>query len=374
MQIWRGEGSDVLRELGDRLDELHQRTAAPLTSRRPWLQAWIDCYPAYRPVAVSVAASHADCEAVGLLGVRRVRGVDRVVACGHGPSDAVVLPATDDGSARLLAEALARDLRARSGWSLSLRHVMPEDLVLPQLHERLRLSRLVTGDVLPMLRADAGDMIRDHVSGKHRRGVSRIRNRMERDALEPQVEHVCDSRAVAALLPEVERVYRLRDVSLGRRCALDVPSHRDFFRRVVLDHAALDSVVLTTLHLQDRLAAFVLCFVDGDVLRMWNTRFDPSWDRYSPGKLAMEASVEHALATGRTGYDFMRGEERYKSSYANTSVVAQDFFASSGLVRSGATTATLAARSWMREAYERGGRPARFVETTRRLRDRLGPA
>ena len=81
---------------------------------------------------------------------------------------------------------------------------------------------------------------------------------------------------------------------------------------------------LTTLELQGSLAAFVLCFVEGDAQRMWNTRFDPALERLSPGKLAMEVSVEHALDTGSTVYDFMRGEERYKSSYANHRDVAQE--------------------------------------------------
>jgi CelD/BcsL family acetyltransferase involved in cellulose biosynthesis len=371
MRVWRGEGRDVLRDLGEGLDELHRRTSTPLTARRPWLQAWIDCYPAFCPVAVAVGEGDR-WGAAGLLGVRRVRGLARVVACGHGPSDAAMMPATDEGRAELLAETLVGDLRDRSRWSLSLRHVVPDDLVAPRLAERLRSGRLVTGDVSPMLRADAGPSIREYVTGKHRRGVSRIRNRMEREGLEPRVDHVSDRSVIEALLPEVERVHRDRDLALGRRSAIDVPAHREFFRRVVLDHAAIDEVSLTTLHLQDRLAAYVLCFVDGDVHRMWNTRFDPAWDRFSPGKLAMEASVEHALAAGCSGYDFMRGEERYKSGFANESVVVQDLFASSGRARSGATAAALAVRDRMRQAHERGGRGARLVETTRRVRDRLG--
>jgi CelD/BcsL family acetyltransferase involved in cellulose biosynthesis len=190
--------------------------------------------------------------------------------------------------------------------------------------------------------------------------------------LEPRIEHVSDPAVIASLLPEVERVHRDRDSALGRPSAVDVPRHREFFRRVVLDHSALDEVTLTTLHLQDRLAAYVLCFVDGDVYRMWNTRFDPTWDRFSPGKLAMEASVEHALGAGCVAYDFMRGEERYKSGFANDSVVAQDLFASVGRARSLVTGAALAVRSRMRQAHTHGGPGARIVESTRRLRDRLG--
>ena len=53
-QIWRGEGRDVLRQLGEGLDELHARTSTPITARRPWLQAWIDCFPDYHPIALAL--------------------------------------------------------------------------------------------------------------------------------------------------------------------------------------------------------------------------------------------------------------------------------------------------------------------------------
>src|SRR5688500_1414164 len=114
MQMWRGEGRDVLRELGDGLDELHRQTPTAPTARRPWLQAWIHCYPAYHPVALAVG--NGSWEAVALLGVRRVRGLDRIFACGHGPSDAVTMPAVDEERAGLLAETLLGDLRARPRW------------------------------------------------------------------------------------------------------------------------------------------------------------------------------------------------------------------------------------------------------------------
>lgn len=373
MHIWRGEGRAVLRELGEGLDELHRHTSTPLTARRPWLQAWVDCYPDYHPVAVAVTGDDG-CQAAALFGVRRVRGHSRVVACGHGPSDAAMMPALDEASAERLVSVLAGDFRARSRWSMSLRHVAPDDLVVPRLGEQLRSGRVVSGDVSPVLRADAGPSLREYVSGSHRRGVSRVRNRMQREGLDPRLDHLSERADIAALLPEVERVHRARDQALGRRSLFDVPSHRDFFRRVVLDHSALDGVTLTTLHLQDRLAAYVLCFVDGDAHRMWSTRFDPAWERFSPGKLAMEESVEHALTAGCGSYDFMRGEERYKFSYANTSVTAQDLFASSGRARSVATAGALAVRARMRQAHARGGRGARFVEMTRRLRDRRGAA
>jgi CelD/BcsL family acetyltransferase involved in cellulose biosynthesis len=373
MQMWRGVGRDVLRELGEGLDELHAAAGAPVTARRPWLQAWIDSYADYEPVAVALGDhSRQHWDAVAVLAVRRGRLLDRVVVCGHGPSDAAMLPARDDASADHLAAVLRDDLVARSrAWSLVLRHMVPQDLVLPRLAGRLRSASLVRGDVSPLLRVEAGSSLRDYVSSSHRKGASRIRNRMVREGLEPSITHVRAHEEIRAMLPEMERLHRARDEQLGRASRLDVASHREFFRRVVLDHAEREELEMTVLHLEGRLAAYVICFLDHGVHRMWNTRFDPVRERLSPGKLAMEASVEHAVSSG-CDYDFMRGEERYKASYANDRMVAQELYASSGAVVAAGTNGFLALRQGVRDARARGGRAARVADAVKQVQSRWG--
>ena len=373
MPVWVREGHEVVRHLGARFDELHDSTSTPITSRRHWLQSWVESYPDYRPIAVGVDAADGTLDAVAVLGSRRVGGVHQVVAGGHGPSDAVMLPARDEEAATLLAGALADELHRRYGaWRLVLRHVVPQDLVAPRLAQRLAYVRLVPGDVSPVLAADSGPSLGSYVTSSHRRGISRIRNRMKRDDLEPEIRHLEKPADIAAIMPEVERVFRSRDIALGRRPALDEAVERDFFRKVIELHATAGQVCLTTLHLQGRLAAYVLCFVDGDVYRMWNCRFDPDWDRFSPGKLAMDESVSHALSAGGTAYDFMRGQERYKASYANEQMAGLDLYASSGALLAAGNAMFLAARTRMREMDEGAGRGARVIAETRRVREKWG--
>lgn len=370
MRVWRGEGRDVLRDLGEGLDELHRQTSTPSTARRTWLQAWIDSYPQHEPVAVGLGHPRTGWDAVAVLAVRRGRILHRVVACGHGPSDAAMFPARDEESADHLAAVLAGDLGGRPGaWSLGLRQVVPQDLVVPRLAARLGSARLVRGDVSPVLRVSPGTSLRDYVSKHHRKGVTYVRNRMVRDGLDPSIAHVRARDEVEALLPEVERLYRARDEHLGRACPLDVASHRQFFRRVVLDHAQINELEITALHLRGRLAAYTICLLDEGVHRVWNTRFDPAWERLSPGKLAVDASVEHAVGAGRD-YDFMRGEERYKSSYANDEMVTQELYASSGAVVAAGAATYLAARQGLRDAHLRGGRTAQLVDSVRQAQTR----
>ena len=86
---------------------------------------------------------------------------------------------------------------------------------------------------------------------------------------------------------------------------------------------------------------------------MWNCRFQPEWAHYSPGRVAMDAAVSHALEVGSTAFDFMRGEESYKASYANAYPRAWDFHAwSNGVLAAGGM------------AYLNGKVKAREIEST----------
>ena len=246
--------------------------------------------------------------------------------------------------------------RIRAPWLLSLRQVVPDDRVVPLIGERLRRARTSHGDVSPALVADRGPSLRTYVSSSHHRGIRRIRNRMVRDGLRPLVGHWSAPGDVARLLGEVERVFRDRDRELGRACALDVPAERDFFRSTLLRHAERGEVQLTTLHLDGQLAAYVLCFLEGAAHRMWNCRFDPAWGRFSPGKLAIDESVEHSLSQGAEVYDFMRGSESYKDSYANARPVALELWAASGPVGAAGISAYLAARERLRGLEASSGR------------------
>jgi CelD/BcsL family acetyltransferase involved in cellulose biosynthesis len=362
-------GNGALSSLGAELEDLHAATGAPLTARRTWLQAWIDSFQQFHPVVVGVDGPDGRLDALAVLGARRERWFGRIVAGGHGPSDAVMLPARDLQAARRLAEAIGRELDHQpSPWVLGLRHVVASDLVAERLHGGLGHTRIAAGDVSPMLRADNGGSLRSYVTSSHHRGISRVRNRMVRERLEPQTQHLYDADSIIRVLPEVERVYRSRDRALGRRCLLDVAPHRDFFRLVVQRHAEQGQVCLSTLELEGRLAAYTLCFLDGDTFRMWNHRFDPDRGRWSPGKLSVDDSVAHALERGCRAYDFMRGSEAYKNSYANRWPVARDLYASSGPATQLATTLFLGAQHGLRRMDESGGAAAQLARAARKAR------
>jgi CelD/BcsL family acetyltransferase involved in cellulose biosynthesis len=157
---------------------------------------------------------------------------------------------------------------------------------------------------------------------------------------------------------------------LARRSLMDHPHAGPFLRRVVEVHARRGEVELTTLRLDGRLAAYVLCFLDGDAYRMWNCRFDPTWSQYGVGRITNNAALENAVADGCRLFDWMRGEETYKESMANDRVVAADLLAWSGPVVQ-LTDVFRQAKEAARRVEARGGAAARAVGVTRAIARRV---
>ncbi|MCA1707566.1 MAG: GNAT family N-acetyltransferase [Actinobacteria bacterium] len=329
MRVRLIEGNHVLDELGTSLDELHAATATPVTAQRPWLEAWVRCYRDHKPMAVVVEGADGRLEAAALLARRSRLGVTEVFAMGHGPSDQIRLPARDRAAAEKLSCGMVNVLQALPGWwRLVLKHLPADDVVANVLAAQLSCAQLVTGDASPTTRFGADRSLRTYVSRNHHQQVRRMHNRIRRDGLTLDVVHLQDAPEIAAVLPEVEDVCRRRDAQLHRPSPLDDKRAGPFFRQVIMEHAERGKVELTLLRLGGELAAYVLCFLDGHVYRMWSCRGAPAWAEYSAGRLANNAALANALSNeGCTEFDWMRGDEDYKLSMANHVEQAQDLLA-----------------------------------------------
>lgn len=67
---------------------------------------------------------------------------------------------------------------------------------------------------------------------------------------------------------------------------------------------------------QDRMTAINLCLVSVASLCNWNGGFLPDAARWSPGNLLIAAGIRLACAMNFAEYDFLRGSEPYKESWA----------------------------------------------------------
>ena len=370
LQVIRGQRA--LDGMAGALDDLHAATATPVTARRPWLQTWLSCFHD-EPLVVAVWSGEL-LEAVALLAQHRRLGVTETVAMGNGPSDRVAFPSRGPEASAALSRGLAACLQGQSGqWRLTVSHLPANDPVAVELAARLPQAKLVAGDTSPALRFGADRRLRTYVSRNHHQHIRQAINRMRREGLTPEFEHLREPAAIAAVLPQVEEVCRRRDAMLLRPSQLDDPRFGPFFRAVILDHAARDEVELTILRLKGEVVAYCLCFVDHGSYRMWNCRFAPEWAHLSPGRVTNNEAMHHALADpGCSEFDWMLGDESYKSGVQNHMESSQNLLAwSSATVRT-VLDGPRSVRQALKELKDRHEPLERAWKDSRRARERIG--
>jgi CelD/BcsL family acetyltransferase involved in cellulose biosynthesis len=69
---------------------------------------------------------------------------------------------------------------------------------------------------------------------------------------------------------------------------------------------------LSFLTINDEKAAGYLCFDYGNRIWVYNSGFCHDYQYYSPGWVLLSYLIQHAIKTGKTHFDFMRGDETYK--------------------------------------------------------------
>jgi CelD/BcsL family acetyltransferase involved in cellulose biosynthesis len=333
VRVLKGRG--VLSSLGPALADLHRETQAPIMARLPWLSTWIRCYTDHEPWAVVVEDGDA-LRAAALLATRRRWGITEVVRVGHGATDHARLPARDDASAAELGRAVAAEVNALSGpWRLFLGQLPVGDPVVRSIAVNLRWAEIVSGDVSPTIRIGPDRSLGRYLKRNSRKSCRLARNQLQRAGLRFRIAELRDPEGIARVLPESESIRRRRDMAEGRPDKLRDPRYATFRRAVIMTLAREGQVELTTLRIEDELAAYQVALLDGAAYRSWDGRISPSWARYQPGRLLDEAALTRVLEDDSfQEFDLMRGRQEYKLRLANEVVPAETLVAwSSPLVR-----------------------------------------
>jgi CelD/BcsL family acetyltransferase involved in cellulose biosynthesis len=358
----------------DALEALLDRTGAPITMRRLWLEPWVQ-RGSWEPWLVGVPEPPG-LTAAAPLARRRRRGVTEIVGLGHGWADHARLPATDPAAARALALGVRTELsRLRGPWRLVVEQLPRADPVARLLGDLLDQHRHVEGDGLPRLAVGSSRLPSDRLSKRFRYDHRRAEREARSAGLGPVLRYERDPRGVAALLTRVAALRRLRDHERGRPSDLDAPADERYWAGLCAALAARGDLEVATLWLGGELAAYNLGIVDGRVYRCWDGRIAPAWARYRPGYLLHVPLLDH-VASGHEvdEIDLMRGVTEFKLRFADEVVPAESLHAwSSGALRLSAELPERGRRRWRRwrrqhPAAERGWRAARgaLLRVTRR--------
>lgn len=193
----------------------------------------------------------------------------------------------------------------------NIREQSPTLAHLPALLEARGLSVQVKfEDVCPVIALpDTWEAYLDMLDGKQRREVRRKMRRAEAQGVTWRIVGPDDD-----LDAEMTSFLRLMAASTPDKARfLELPGNRDFFcdiARVLMEAGWLQLIFLDV---DGTPVATYLNFDYNNRVQVYNSGLDPSqYLQLSPGWVLLGYAIQHAIAQGRSEFDFLQGDEDYK--------------------------------------------------------------
>lgn len=120
---------------------------------------------------------------------------------------------------------------------------------------------------------------------------------------------------IATVLPQLFVLHRLRWAQLGQTGVFIFPKVREFHMEFARQALRRGWLRLHWLTLNDITASVYYAFKLGDYSGFYSCAFNPSFARYSVGKILLAKVIDEAEREGAKVFDFMRGNETYKSQF-----------------------------------------------------------
>jgi CelD/BcsL family acetyltransferase involved in cellulose biosynthesis len=329
LTVDRVTDTEALLALASDWRRLHAVCGADIFMAWPWQLSWWRHLAGARQLWVLVArgsegrvhgllALSLERATVGLLPVRRLRliGDDQV---GSDYLDALIEP----GMASSVLSAFAGVLEAhRADWDLlELRDMDMLSGTASQLHQALGADYAVESTPGLLCPGAVLDPIQspDEFLRQCRRGENYTRRRKW---LQRQpgfwIECSQDPKALAPALDQFFRLHRLRWAEAGGSSGIIGAPFEAFHREALAGLAASGHVRLYTLWVEGLAVASVYALSCGQCFYYYQSGMDPAWRPRSAGLVLIGETFADALRSGFTRYDFLRGEEAYKSDWVDS--------------------------------------------------------
>ncbi len=289
-------GAGVLALLGDELDALADRCAAPSTARPAWLRASVQALPPEASWAVAVRDAQHGLRAALVVHEQAHQSHRSVTlaGCGSGHCGAVLADSAE--AAALLGYGFGRALQERGGpvWTL-LGPVPDRTPWLADFVATLPGGELAPAGGVPAVRRTDAVSARDYLGPSLQRTLRKAANRAARDGVDLSVAFTGDPLRVAALLPALEQLHRERDHDRGRPSELDDPAALRLWRDRITGLAEAGRIEVATLHVDGVLAAQVIGIVDVGAYRVLEGNLATRLSRYSPGRVLETEVLQRML-------------------------------------------------------------------------------
>lgn len=254
---------------------------------------------------------------VGLLRVRRLRFIaDEQVGSDY--LDALIEPGFEDAAISAFGRALAsrcaswdllemRDMDEHSNTAHRLCQVLGEKYELKSIRGLLCPAATLDPQQSP------DEFIRQSSRGDN---YARRRRWLERQP-DFRIELCQDATTLAPALLQFFRLHRLRWEQAGGSSGIEGAVVEDFHREALAGLAGAGHVRLYVLWVQGKAVASVYALTRGNTFYYYQSGMDPAWRSRSVGLVLIGETFTDAIRSGFTRYDFLRGEEAYKSDWVN---------------------------------------------------------
>ena len=151
----------------------------------------------------------------------------------------------------------------------------------------------------------------EYLSGLTKKGRHELRRKMRR------LENAGESRDYGCTSPEGVRggmsdFFRLLRANSPEKAEFLTPQRERFFMDAATELAAREQLRLSFLELDGVRVAVCMIMDYGDAYLLYNSGYDPGYAHLSVGLLNKAFSVKYAIEEGKSSYEFLRGNERYK--------------------------------------------------------------
>jgi CelD/BcsL family acetyltransferase involved in cellulose biosynthesis len=318
-------------EVIETIDDLVQRIAnhptllPPTPMQSPqWLRAWWSAYASGGQVhAPAVYDDHGCLRGVAPWYHRESGQTARLRAIGDGPacSDHASLLCHPRDASRV-AGAIADWLLAAPAdhWSqVQLEAVNSDDTAIGELADQLAQGgapvhrREEVGTCLIQL-APSWDEYLASVSKNHRKRCRRL-VRQFFDTRRAVVKVAQDHASRLAALELLIELHNSRRNSIGEQGAFEDPAFVEFHRAAVAEMGSSGAVHLQTLWIDDQPVAAEYVLQDDHRAFAYQSGISTLGEELGAGTLSLIALVRHAIDSGRTHLDLLRGDEAYKFSW-----------------------------------------------------------
>jgi CelD/BcsL family acetyltransferase involved in cellulose biosynthesis len=175
-------------------------------------------------------------------------------------------------------------------------------------------------DTCPYLALDELPDFETWIRDRPRGVASQLRRRRRWLEKRPgfRIEILTGENEIAAGLPTLWQLHRAGWAVKGGTKALRHPAVEEFHSESARELARRGWVRLYVLHADGAPRAAFYGFERGGRFLFYQSGSDPEWRKRSVGTVVLCAALEDAFERGLTEFDFLRGDERYKSLYASS--------------------------------------------------------